>query len=324
MNKHSIKNKKIRIVLLTCGFLIATILLVYYLYHLNKQDVVSQFQQGQLRYAKSMALFLTSHFQPAAEGMPDDIKRLLNDQASLAIESLGSKRLWIIDRKGNLLFHPTHEQMVPRNIYQNNERCIQCHKSFAHVEKIVSGKQGTLDYQGGNSLRKIAAFTPMEFGGNTWMVVVDSEYGKVTAFAEKDFNRSSVILGMGFIALILGSSWMMRGYRMKTNVEEEARHWAEKQLLGERIRESEIIYRRIVETGRPLILTVDREGIVTFMNKNCESTIGLKASQVIGKPLVSFFHPEDIPVVLDTLQRTVARTIITPLRHGLIKNGVIR
>ena len=305
MNTHSIKNKKIRIVLLTCGFLIATILLVYYLYHLNKQDVVSQFQQGQLRYAKSMALFLTSHFQPAAEGMPDDIKRLLNDQASLAIESLGSKRLWIIDRKGNLLFHPTHEQMVPRNIYQNNERCIQCHKSFAHVEKIVSGKQGTLDYQGGNSLRKIAAFTPMEFGGNTWMVVVDSEYGKVTAFAEKDFNRSSVILGMGFIALILGSSWMMRGYRMKTNVEEEARRWAEKQLLGEKIRESETFYRGIVETGRPLFLTVDREGIVTFMNKNCESTIGLKASQVIGKPLVSFFHPEDIPVVLDTLQRTV-------------------
>ena len=64
-----------------------------------------------------------------------------------------------------------------------------------------------------------------------------------------------------------------------------------------------------METGRALFLTVDREGIVTFMNKNCERTIGLKASQVIGKPLVSFFHPEDIPVVLDTLQRTLGGTI---------------
>jgi len=36
------------------------------------------------------------------------------------------------------------------------------------------------------------------------MVVVDSEYRRVTAFAEKDFNRSSVILGIVFIALILG------------------------------------------------------------------------------------------------------------------------
>jgi PAS domain S-box-containing protein len=98
---------------------------------------------------------------------------------------------------------------------------------------------------------------------------------------------------------------MIRGYQMKTSAEEEARRLAEKQLLGEKIRESETVYRGIVETVRALILKVDREGIVTFMNKNCERMIGLKASQVIGKPLVSFFHPEDIPVVLDTLQRTV-------------------
>src|SRR4030042_4340769 len=253
VNTDSIKNRKIRVVLLTCGFVIAAILLVLYLYYLNKQDVVTQFQQGQLRYAKSMSLFLGSHFQPAAEGMPDDIKRLLTDQSGLAIESLGSKRLWIMDRKGTLLFHPTHEQMVPRNIYQNNQSCIQCHKSFSHVEKILSGRQGTLDYQGGNSLRKIAAFTPMEFGGNTWMVVVDSEYGKVTAFAEKDFNRSLVIFGMGLIALILGASWMIRGYRMKTDAQEEGKSLAEKQLLGEKIRESETLYRGIVETVPALI-----------------------------------------------------------------------
>ena len=306
VSADSTKKKRVRIVLLTCGFVIAAILLVLYLYYLNKQDVVTQFQQGQLRYAKSMSLFLGSHFQPVAEGMPDDIKRLLTDQAGLAIQSLGSKRLWIMDRKGTLLFHPTHEQMVPRNIYQKNESCIQCHKSFAHIEKILSGRQGTLEYQGGNTLRKIAAFTPMEFGSNTWIVVVDSEYGKVTAFAEKDFNRSLVIFGMGLIALILGSSWMIRSYRMKTDAEEEVKRLAEKQLLGEKIRESETLYRGIVETVPALILTADREGIVAFMNKNCERTIGLKSSQVIGKPLVSFLHPEDIPVVLDTLQRTLA------------------
>jgi len=92
---------------------------------------------------------------------------------------------------------------------------------------------------------------------------------------------------------------------MKTNAEEEAKRLAEKQLLGEKIRESETVYRGIVQTIRALILTVDREGVVTFMNKSCENAIGLKASQVIGKPLVSFFHPEDIPVVLDALQRTL-------------------
>jgi len=145
----------------------------------------------------------------------------------------------------------------------------------------------------------------MEFGGNTWMVVVDSEYRKVTAFAEKDFNRSSVILGIGFIALFLGASWMMRGYRMKTSVEEEAKRLAVEHVQEEKIRESEMICRRIVETVRPLILTVDKEGSVTFINKSCETAIGLKSSQVIGKPFVSFFHPEDIPVVLDTLQRTL-------------------
>ena len=305
VNTDSIKNKKIRIVLLTSGFVIVAILLVLYLYEGNKQDVVSQFQQEQLRYAKSMVLVLGSHFQPGTEGIPDDVKRFLTTEAGLAMQSPGSQRLWIMDRKGTLLFHPTHEEMVPRNIYQQNERCIQCHRSFAHIERIVSGRQGTLDYQGGNSLRKIAVCVPMEFGGNSWIVVVDSEYEKVTAFAGKGFYRTLVVLGIGLIALILGSSWMIRGYRMKTKAEEEAKRWAEKQLLGEKIRESETVYRRIVETVQALILSVDREGIVTFMNKSRENMIGLKASQVIGKPFVSFFHPEDLPVVLDTLQRTL-------------------
>jgi hypothetical protein len=126
VNTDSIKNKKTRIVLLTCGFVIVTILLAFYFYDANKQDVVSQFQQAQLRYAKSMVLLLGSRFQPAAEGMPDDVKRFLTNEAGLAMQSVGSQRLWIMDRKGTLLFHPTHEEMVPRNIYQKNERCIQC------------------------------------------------------------------------------------------------------------------------------------------------------------------------------------------------------
>jgi len=77
-------------------------------------------------------------------------KRLLTIKASLA-KRAGIKRA--MDHgtgKGTLLFHPTHEQMVPRISYQKNESCIQCHKSFFHVEKILSGRQGTLDYQEGN------------------------------------------------------------------------------------------------------------------------------------------------------------------------------
>jgi PAS domain S-box-containing protein len=289
----------------TGGFVIAALLLVLYFYEANKRDVVSQFQQEQLRYAKWIAHYLGSHFQSSAEGVPDDVKHFLTREASMAIQSLGSQRLWIMDRKGTLLFHPTHGEMVSKNIYQNNEHCFQCHKSFAHIEKIVSGREGTVDYTGGDSLRKIAVFEPMEFGGNSWIVVVDSDYGKVTAFAEKGFYGTLVVLGIALVALILASSWMIRGYRMKTIADVDAKRLAEKQLLGDKIRESEMVYRRIVETVPALFLTVDKEGIVTFMNKSCESTIGLKDSQVIGKLFVSLFHPEDIPVVLDALRRTL-------------------
>jgi hypothetical protein len=77
VNTDSIKNKKILIVLLTCEFVIVTIVLALYLYYVNRQDVVSQFQQEQLRYAKSMALFLGSQFQPGTERIPDGVKRFL-------------------------------------------------------------------------------------------------------------------------------------------------------------------------------------------------------------------------------------------------------
>jgi PAS domain S-box-containing protein len=77
-------------------------------------------------------------------------------------------------------------------------------------------------------------------------------------------------------------------------VEEEAKHWREKRSLEDRIRQSEVLYRTIVETAHDIIWILDDQGEFTFVNKQGEAIFGYQGSELLGKNIAPFIHPEDL------------------------------
>jgi PAS domain S-box-containing protein len=104
------------------------------------------------------------------------------------------------------------------------------------------------------------------------------------------------LLLLGFIALCLvtGAFLISRNYRTIVRAEEEAKHLREKRSLEEKVLQSEVLYRTIVETAHDIIWILDEEGRFTFANKRAEALLGYQASELIGKKIPPFIYPEDL------------------------------
>ena len=157
-----------------------------------------------------------------------DMKGFLANQVGFKDPPMNLDQIWIVDKNGTLLFQPDHPEMVSRNIYQSEGNCEQCHASFHYVEEMLEKKQGTLDYQIKDHPQKIAAFASVEFENASWVVVVNTLYGRVTGFVKKSLRNHLILLGIIVIAFAAGSMLVVRNERVKIKAEEEVVRWQEK------------------------------------------------------------------------------------------------
>jgi len=168
-----------------------------------------------------------------------DMKGFLANQVGFEDPPMNLDQIWIVDKNGTLLFQPDHPEMVSRNIYQVEGSCPQCHPSFHYVEEILGKKVGTLDYQIKGHPQKIAAFAPIEFENASWVVVVNTPYGRVTGFIKKSLLNHLVLVGIIVIAFAVGSMLVIRNVRVKTQAEEEVLRCQE--IMEERKRTEETL-----------------------------------------------------------------------------------
>ncbi|MGE0824059.1 MAG: PAS domain S-box protein [Candidatus Binatia bacterium] len=71
------------------------------------------------------------------------------------------------------------------------------------------------------------------------------------------------------------------------------------------IRESEEKYRELVENIAELIYIVDVNGIVTYISPVIKAMGGYDPQEIIGQPFTNFIHPDDLPGLLESFQRTI-------------------
>ena len=221
-----------------------------------------------------------------------DLKEFLSGQLSLQTPRRNLHQLWIIDKGGTLLFHSEHPGMILRNISQRDESCNQCHSSFDYAEKILKEGHGFAEYKLGNGPEKLAAFVPMEFANASWIIVVNSPFDRVTAFAWKSLQGYMVLLGIVIAALIGGSTWIIRNDRLKVKAEEEAKHWREKQSLEDTIRRSEKLYRTLVETMNDGLGAINEDGLWTYANDRLCEMSGYSRDEIVGRPVTEFLDDE--------------------------------
>ena len=261
-----------------------------------------------------------SHPQPDGEfdgvlTVAVDLREFLAHQLLFLGPETKPHQVWIMDKNGKLLFQSGHKEMVQGNIHQGDEKCQQCHASLDHAEEILKAKHGTVDYKLKGFPRKIAAFAPMNFEDLSWIVVVNSSYDEVTAVIKKSLREHLGLLGIVVLVTLFGSASIIRTDRLKVKAEEEIKHWREKRVLEDKARQSEALYRAIVENAHDAIWTTDTQGHFTFVNRSGEEISGYKVSELVGKDFEPLVPAEDLPR---------AKGLFANILHGRFENFEMR
>lgn len=76
----------------------------------------------------------------------------------------------------------------------------------------------------------------------------------------------------------------------------------EKKQSREVLRESEELYRNLIETSNDMIWTLDVEGHFVYINENTAEKIGLLAEEWIGKSFAPFIVEDELPMILEVFQ----------------------
>jgi len=75
--------------------------------------------------------------------------------------------------------------------------------------------------------------------------------------------------------------------------------------MEEELRASEERYRKLVENLNDVVFKVDMEGILTYISPAIERISGYKVEEIQGKPFMDFVHPEDLPDLVGSFERTL-------------------
>jgi PAS domain S-box-containing protein len=98
----------------------------------------------------------------------------------------------------------------------------------------------------------------------------------------------------------------------------------ERQRVEESLRQSEKLYRQLVETQTDLIVRIDLEGRVTFANTVYSQAVGQELPELIGQSAFQFCHPDDLPEVRKNITNLLSapHKSITHEKRLLTVNGI--
>lgn len=234
-----------------------------------------------------------------------ELRAVVAGQLTLMGRSSGRSDAWVMNEDGTLLFHDSHPEMVLRNIRSAEVLCGGCHLGFDYQERMLATRHGTVRYHLRDREEKLAAYVPADFANAHWIVVVASPWGEVTSFVRRVHRDTVLLITLAVGGVVLGALWVQKNHSRQLRMQSEADYWRGLRSLEEKVRQSEALYRTIVETSHDLIWTLDPAGNVTFINSRAGSVLGQNPADVAGKRFAPFVHPEDLPTVQRVVQETL-------------------
>lgn len=193
---------------------------------------------------------------------------------------------WMMDDKGDLLYHPTQPGMVGKNLYKTDSSCFICHKSFDVEKKIIEGKG---DYYGRyvapSGEDKVLAFSTATVGDSKWIVAVSAPYSEVTMAIQRSMKFYSWLIIAIFITTSVVSAMLLFLYRKRVKAEELAKHQRELERYAEdlerkvAIRTEELSAEKeklntIVSAIGSGIILLDKEGRIQWINQTMKEIAG--------------------------------------------------
>ena len=98
---------------------------------------------------------------------------------------------------------------------------------------------------------------------------------------------------------------------------ESIRDISKRKAMEDMLEAAEEKYRALVENLNDIIYTIDSQGILTYISPVIEKIIGYKPDEIVGQYFGCFIHPDDLPDLAASFQRTM-EGIVEPFEFRVI------
>ena len=193
---------------------------------------------------------------------------------------------WMMDGKGDLLYHPTQPGMVGKNLYKTDTSCFKCHRTFEVEKKIIEGKGDAYGrYVAPSGEDKVLAFSTASIGNSKWIVAVSAPYSEVTRTIQRSMRFYSWLIISIFITTSIVSVVLIFFYRKRTKTEELEKHQKELEQYAEDLErkvhkrteelstEKEKLNTIVSAIGSGIIL-LDNNGRIQWTNRTMQEMAG--------------------------------------------------
>ncbi|MBI5741201.1 MAG: Cache 3/Cache 2 fusion domain-containing protein [Nitrospirae bacterium] len=205
---------------------------------------------------------------------------------------------WMMDSKGDLLYHPTQSSMIGRNLYKTDTSCFKCHKSFDLEKKILEGKGDNYGkYVAPTGEDKVLAFSTVSIGDSKWVVAVSAPYSEVTASIQRSMKFHSWIIIFIFLITSAVSAVLIVLNRKRVRAEEGAKHRKELEKYAEGleqkvdIRTKELTMEKeklntVISAIGSGIMLIDNHRKIQWVNQRMKDIVG---QDITGMLCTDFF-----------------------------------
>jgi signal transduction histidine kinase len=212
---------------------------------------------------------------------------------------------WMLDSDGTLLYHPTQPSMVGRNLYQSNQSCFQCHKSFDAEKKMIEDKSETVgSYVAPGGESKLAAYYRFPIVRKSWIVVVSAPYSDVIALMQKSRRFYTLLILSIFVTTLVASITTIINYKRKIKAEEKAKHFENQRRLEREIEIQKDYLENIIENTKTNLMVLDRDLRVKTLNTAQARTFSRPKEDILNCPFFTLF-PDNLQPYGDTRFETL-------------------
>jgi PAS domain S-box-containing protein len=209
---------------------------------------------------------------------------------------------WMMDSDGTLLYHPNQPRMVGKNLFQTDQSCFECHRSFDTEKRMIEGRETTFgQYEAPGGENKLAAFYKMPMARKSWIVVVSAPYSDVIELMQKSRRFYSLLIISLFITTLAASGVILLSYKKRIEAEEKAKHLEKHRELEREIEIAKDYLENIIENTKTNLMVLDQDLNIKTVNSAQAQMLGRDKDAIIGKSFFSLFtgplEPHDgIPI----------------------------
>ena len=195
---------------------------------------------------------------------------------------------WILNEEGTLLYHPSHSEMIWRNIFKNDGTCFQCHEDFDNEKRMVKGDKGTKESFVRTGEKKLIAYYPVKIStgwdfparDNTetknWSIAVSTPYSEVISLVKQSNQNIFLLTSLVIVVFFCGSIYLIWVNIKKVKAEE-------KMLWGEKVLEVKNRLQALFDGITDGISIIDKDHRVIAVNKGQAALSGKSEDELIGQ-----------------------------------------